>query len=174
MHAEEKSCEIYILCASLQFTFSFLDPLASGTACAWDHVRHVTGKLDKRCSSSLKHSLLHILAALLLLVVVLMPVQDRTNEFRSCVESIRSRSSIPARGSEAKQKLLQPNGKAGSSKSEFSRMASAIGKDISSATIKLSKLAQREYFFVCRTTHTYGSQWRNVKPYLMTVLWRLA
>lgn len=71
-----------------------------------------------------------------------MPIQDRTNEFRSCVESIRNRSSGP-RGSEAKQRLLQPNGKPGSSKSEFSRMASAIGKDISSTTLKLSKLAQR-------------------------------
>ncbi|RDB29629.1 Integral membrane protein sed5 [Hypsizygus marmoreus] len=71
-----------------------------------------------------------------------MPIQDRTNEFRSCVESIRSRSSIPPRGSEAKQRLIQPNGKAGSSKSEFTRMASAIGKDISNTALKLSKLAQ--------------------------------
>ncbi|KAG5647543.1 hypothetical protein DXG03_008896 [Asterophora parasitica] len=69
-----------------------------------------------------------------------MPVQDRTNEFRSCVDSIRSRSNI--RGSEAKQRLLEPNGRASSSKSEFSRMASAIGKDISSTSLKLNKLAQ--------------------------------
>jgi len=70
-----------------------------------------------------------------------MPIQDRTNEFRACVHSIRSRSSIPARGSEAKQKLLQSGSKQGT-KSEFSRMASAIGKDISTTTIKLGKLAQ--------------------------------
>ncbi|TFK77298.1 t-SNARE [Pluteus cervinus] len=66
-----------------------------------------------------------------------MPVQDRTNEFKACMDSIRSRTAGP----EAKQRLLQPNGKAGP-KSEFSRMAAAIGKDISSTTIKLSKLAQ--------------------------------
>ncbi|KAJ7897099.1 t-SNARE [Mycena olivaceomarginata] len=67
------------------------------------------------------------------------PIQDRTNEFRSCVESIRSRSSLP-RGADAKQRLLR-NGKT-TTKSEFSRMASTIGKDISSTTIKLGKLAQ--------------------------------
>lgn len=71
-----------------------------------------------------------------------MPVQDRTNEFRACVESIRNRSSFPSKGAEQKQRLLQtrPEG----SKSEFTRMASAIGKDISSTTVKLGKLAQRE------------------------------
>jgi len=68
-----------------------------------------------------------------------MPIQDRTNEFRSCVESIRSRSSLP-RGAESKQRLLR-NGKT-TTKSEFSRMASAIGKDINSTSIKLGKLAQ--------------------------------
>ncbi|KII94155.1 hypothetical protein PLICRDRAFT_50139 [Plicaturopsis crispa FD-325 SS-3] len=72
-----------------------------------------------------------------------MPVQDRTNEFRACVESIRTRSSLPPRGGESKQRLLQqqPGGRAGG-KSEFSRMASTIGKDISSTTLKLGKLAQ--------------------------------
>ncbi|KAJ2955373.1 hypothetical protein NUW54_g14742 [Trametes sanguinea] len=69
-----------------------------------------------------------------------MPVQDRTNEFRACVESIRNRSSFPARGAEQKQRLLQ--NRAEGSKSEFTRMASAIGKDIASTTIKLGKLAQ--------------------------------
>ncbi|THV07617.1 integral membrane protein sed5 [Dendrothele bispora CBS 962.96] len=69
-----------------------------------------------------------------------MPIQDRTNEFRACVDSITSRSSFPNRRGEARQKLL--NGKAGSSKSEFSRMASAIGKDISSTNLKLNKLTQ--------------------------------
>lgn len=73
-----------------------------------------------------------------------MPVQDRTNEFRACVESIRNRSSFPQRGAEAKQRLL-PNGKGPESKSEFSRMASSIAKEISSTTIKLGKLAQREF-----------------------------
>ena len=74
-----------------------------------------------------------------------MPVQDRTNEFRACVESIRNRSSVPARSvAEQKQRLLQQS-KGGGSKSEFTKIASAIGKDISSTTIKLGKLAQREY-----------------------------
>ncbi|KIJ65025.1 hypothetical protein HYDPIDRAFT_89057 [Hydnomerulius pinastri MD-312] len=69
-----------------------------------------------------------------------MAVQDRTNEFRACVDSIRNRSAVPPRGAEAKQRLLQSHGK-GAAKSEFSRMASSIGKDISSTTIKLGKLA---------------------------------
>jgi syntaxin 5 len=72
-----------------------------------------------------------------------MPVQDRTNEFRACVESIRTRSSLPARGSDAKQRLLQSHGKSGG-KSDFSRMAAGIGKDISSTNLKLGKLAQRQ------------------------------
>ncbi|KAH7885975.1 t-SNARE [Phlebopus sp. FC_14] len=69
-----------------------------------------------------------------------MAIQDRTNEFRACVDSIRNRSALPPRGAEAKQRLLQSHGK-GAAKSEFSRMASAIGRDISSTTIKLGKLA---------------------------------
>ncbi|KAH8119911.1 integral membrane protein sed5 [Phellopilus nigrolimitatus] len=70
-----------------------------------------------------------------------MPIQDRTNEFRACVESIRTRSSASPRLAEQRQRLLQNNGKEGS-KSDFTRMASAIGKDISTTTIKLGKLAQ--------------------------------
>lgn len=69
-----------------------------------------------------------------------MAIQDRTNEFRACVDSMRSRTAGP----EARQRLLQPGGKA-STKSEFSRMAASIGKDISSTTVKLSKLAQCEF-----------------------------
>nr|GAT48428.1 t-SNARE [Mycena chlorophos] len=65
-------------------------------------------------------------------------IQDRTNEFRSCVDSISSRSALPR--NEAKQRLLR-NGKT-APKSEFSRMANNIGKDISSTTIKLTKLGQ--------------------------------
>ena len=73
-----------------------------------------------------------------------MPVQDRTNEFRACVESIRNRSSLPAKA-EAKQRLLQTQGKDSGSKSEFTVMASGIARDISSTTIKLGKLGQRAY-----------------------------
>ena len=68
-----------------------------------------------------------------------MPLQDRTNEFLACVESIRTRSSLPAKHPEKqrfdKQARLD-------SKSEFTRMASAIGKDISGTAVKLGKLAQ--------------------------------
>ncbi|KXN88726.1 Integral membrane protein sed5 [Leucoagaricus sp. SymC.cos] len=67
-----------------------------------------------------------------------MPVQDRTNEFRACVDSIHNRSAI--RGVESRQRLLQKDRSA--AKSEFSRMASGIGKDISNTTLKLNKLAQ--------------------------------
>ncbi|KZT02432.1 t-SNARE [Laetiporus sulphureus 93-53] len=70
-----------------------------------------------------------------------MPVQDRTNEFRACVESIRNRSSLPQRGVEAKQRLLLQQ-RSAESKSEFSRTAAAIAKDISNMTVKLGKLAQ--------------------------------
>lgn len=80
-----------------------------------------------------------------------MAIQDRTHEFRSCVESIRNRSAVPPRTAEAKQRLLQSHSN-GDAKSEFSRMASAIGKDISSTTIKLGKLAQRKcavFLFTC-------------------------
>ncbi|KAL4241640.1 syntaxin family protein [Abortiporus biennis] len=69
-----------------------------------------------------------------------MPVQDRTNEFRACVESIRNRSSLPPRAAEAKQRLLQNRGEG--RKSEFTLTATAIGKEISSTAIKLNKLAQ--------------------------------
>ncbi len=103
-----------------------------------------------------------------------MPVQDRTNEFRACVDSIRNRSSFPARGAEQKQRLLQPNGKAGGSKSEFTRMASAIGKDISSTTVKLGKLAQREPLSSCCCRVLIVLQWRSGKRCLMIGRWRSA
>ncbi|KAH9178613.1 t-SNARE [Lactarius sanguifluus] len=69
-----------------------------------------------------------------------MPVQDRTNEFLACVDSIRNRSSVPVRNTD-KQRLLDKQARA-DSKSDFTRMASAIGKDISGTTVKLGKLAQ--------------------------------
>ncbi|KAF8167702.1 integral membrane protein sed5 [Crassisporium funariophilum] len=68
-------------------------------------------------------------------------IQDRTHEFRSCVDSIRNRSALGNRGSESKRRLLPANGKPGG-KGEFSRMSSSIGKDISSTTLKLNKLGQ--------------------------------
>jgi len=66
-----------------------------------------------------------------------MPARDRTNEFYACVDSVQSRRVV--KRSEQKQRLL-PNGVAG--KGEFTRMASAIGKDIAETTRKLGKLAQ--------------------------------
>ena len=72
-----------------------------------------------------------------------MPVQDRTNEFKACVESIRSRSAAPTRMSEQRQRLLSGGKEA--AKSEFTHMATGIGKEISATAIKLGKLAQREY-----------------------------
>jgi len=57
------------------------------------------------------------------------------------VDSIRNRSALGNRNSEVKQRLLQNNTKS-SGKGEFSHMASSIGKDISSTTVKLNKLAQ--------------------------------
>jgi len=68
-----------------------------------------------------------------------MPVTDRTKEFRACVESMRSRSSIPARDSQVKQRQLTTQKQ---SKSEFARRTSSIGKDLASTTVKLDKLAQ--------------------------------
>jgi syntaxin 5 len=73
-----------------------------------------------------------------------MPTQDRTNEFRACVDSIRTRSAPGVRAAaESRQRLL--HSRASGSKSEFSRTAAAIGRDISSASLKLNKLAQRAY-----------------------------
>jgi syntaxin 5 len=70
-----------------------------------------------------------------------MPVQDRTNEFRACVESIRNRSTISSRNAEQKQRLLHSQAK-DSPKSEFTRLASAIAKEINTTTVRLGKLAQ--------------------------------
>jgi len=101
-----------------------------------------------------------------------MPIQDRTNEFRACVHSIRSRSSISARTPEAQRRSLQSSSKQGI-KSEFSRMASAIGKDISTTTIKLGKLAQRQLLSL-RYGHTWltPQQSQKEKHYSTIDLWR--
>ncbi|KDQ17816.1 hypothetical protein BOTBODRAFT_29968 [Botryobasidium botryosum FD-172 SS1] len=73
-----------------------------------------------------------------------MPSQDRTHEFRACVDSIRNRSAAIA--SRAHPKPATPNGASlrdrKTSKSEFSRLAMGIGRDITNTTTKLGKLAQ--------------------------------
>ena len=93
-----------------------------------------------------------------------MPVQDRTNEFLACVESIRNRSSVPVRNTD-KQRLLDKQARA-DNKSEFTRMASAIGKDIGGTAVKLGKLAQCVHsyplFHVAEPLMAL-LQWRNVK-----------
>ena len=70
-----------------------------------------------------------------------MPNQDRTKEFRSCVDSIRTRSSQPARSAE-KQRMLSQRG---DTKSEFTQMGKGIAQDISSTSLKLTKLGQRAW-----------------------------
>ena len=109
---------------------------------------HIRAERDKLCwsgptachTSETKH--LHSFPSsytvyfLINLIYFGMPLQDRTNEFLACVESIRTRSSLPAKHP---GKLRQARA---DSKTEFTRMASAIGKDISGTTAKLGKLAQ--------------------------------
>lgn len=73
-------------------------------------------------------------------------LKDRTSEFKSCVEGAQLRLSAV---SESKRPLLNstpPNalGLKGN-RSEFARMAGKIGKDIQGTTLKLEKLAQREW-----------------------------
>ncbi|CAJ0745526.1 10247_t:CDS:2 [Entrophospora sp. SA101] len=58
-----------------------------------------------------------------------MSLKDRTSEFHAAVESIKSWSTNS-----------HGNGLVGINKTEFSRMASAIGKDINSTAAKLQKL----------------------------------
>ena len=83
-----------------------------------------------------------------------MPLQDRTNEFLSCVESIRNRSSLPA-NAPSKQRRFDDKARA-DSKSEFTRTASVIGKEITATTVKLGKLAQCEHIFVLCALNTHG------------------
>ena len=95
-----------------------------------------------------------------------MPPKDRTSEFHSTLNSIKSRTALPAsstsshskdkdRDREAKQRLIPKEdgrpkssssttkGKVTGGTSEFGRMAGGIAKDINSTTLKLQKLAQR-------------------------------
>ena len=70
-----------------------------------------------------------------------MSIQDRTTEFKTCVDSIQNRSTYSIRAADAKQRLIQA--KAAGGKGEFSRLANGIGKEISSTNIKLNKLGHR-------------------------------
>ncbi|WWC68246.1 uncharacterized protein I206_102169 [Kwoniella pini CBS 10737] len=93
-----------------------------------------------------------------------MAPKDRTSEFHSTLNSIKSRSSLASSSSsssssanlksknkdkdkESKQPLLSKdvngsNSSKGGNKSEFGRMAGGIAKDINNTTLKLQKLAQ--------------------------------
>ena len=104
-----------------------------------------------------------------------MPVQDRTNEFRACVESIRNRSTISSRNAEQKQRLLHAQAK-DSPKSEFTRLASGIAKDINTTTIRLGKLAQRECTFLVSVSSLLTQSYKlpNGRPCSTIVLWKLA
>lgn len=81
-----------------------------------------------------------------------MAPKDRTSEFHSTLNSIKSRSALTinrAKGKqqdrEAKQPLISNGRGQTGSKSEFGKMAGGIAKDINSTTLKLQKLAQCEY-----------------------------
>jgi len=92
-----------------------------------------------------------------------MSVKDRTSEFHAAVESIRTRSSISHGGFQARHNLEHrrlllnsnnsgklTNGSTGVNKSEFTKMAAAIGKDINITAAKLqklTKLAKRKTLF---------------------------
>ena len=67
-----------------------------------------------------------------------MPIQDRSIEFKSCVESIRTRSVAPS-----KQRLIHKKSGETGQKSEFMRNSEVIGKAIWATALKLNKLAQR-------------------------------
>lgn len=81
-----------------------------------------------------------------------MSFKDRTNEFHSMVDRIRSRSnasstlerrsllSSPRMTSNGKQKQHHP-------RSEFSLMAAEISRNITSTASKLEKLTKRKYGF---------------------------
>ncbi|ADV24543.1 syntaxin 5 [Cryptococcus gattii Ru294] len=78
-----------------------------------------------------------------------MAPKDRTSEFHSTLNSIKSRSALTtnrAKGKqqdrEAKQPLISNGPGQTGAKSEFGKMAGGIAKDINSTTLKLQKLAQ--------------------------------
>lgn len=85
-----------------------------------------------------------------------MSLKDRTSEFHAAVESIRNRSISQGGGFKARSNLEHrrpllgnnnsnskiTNGISGMNKSEFARMAGAIGKDINITAAKLQKLTK--------------------------------
>jgi syntaxin 5 len=66
-------------------------------------------------------------------------LKDRTNEFKSAVESSRTRNE-----SSSSSLIVGSSSSSNNVRSEFAKIAGKIGKDIQGTTIKLEKLAQRE------------------------------
>ncbi|CAG8547905.1 8143_t:CDS:2 [Paraglomus brasilianum] len=86
----------------------------------------------------------------------MISVKDRTTEFHAAVDTIKNRSfggSFHARNLEHRRPLLNENkgnGKGRTNRSEFSKMAAAIGRDINATAgklQKLTKLAKRKTLF---------------------------
>lgn len=74
-------------------------------------------------------------------------MRDRTSEFLACCESVRSSyASLSIPPSEDRMRLMQPH----SSKTDFAKAASAIGRDINAVTVRLQRLtalAKRKTLF---------------------------
>lgn len=86
-----------------------------------------------------------------------MTINNRTSEFHSCIESLRSRANgegammasqlmhrLNAGSRSEEQSLLERRPKTRESKSDFGRMASNVGREIALTASKLDKLTKRK------------------------------
>lgn len=72
-----------------------------------------------------------------------MPALNRTPEFFAAVETARHRgASTP--DSQSKQRLLRDKNTVGQKRSDFTKAALQIAKELQAAMVKLDKLAQRK------------------------------
>ncbi|KAK9766852.1 Integral membrane protein SED5 [Basidiobolus ranarum] len=72
-----------------------------------------------------------------------MSIKNRTIEFQAAVDSLKSRSARPNRNGTEKNALIRQDTQNGiTSKTEFSYIAGAIGRDINTTAAKLQKLAK--------------------------------
>lgn len=74
-----------------------------------------------------------------------MPALNRTPEFFAAVETARHRGAGTA-DSQSKQRLLRDKTSVGQKRSDFTKAALQIAKELQAAMVKLDKLAQRESF----------------------------
>jgi len=87
-------------------------------------------------------------------IQIMLSVKDRTSEFHAAVDTIKNRSfggSFHARNLEHRRPLLNENkgnGKGRTNRSEFSKMAAAIGRDINATAGKLQKLTKCKLNYV--------------------------